>query len=142
VEANNLILTASADDGNYPLSIEVVVKEKGAEPGAPNAAAIATGQMTGVIVRYEQSYYDAVEACVQRLRDVADRFAESKRLSPFRPGGPIVRNLSVIRAWRSEVEAKNPALARQLDHAVRVLSGRLATPPPVAWSERKLIENE
>ena len=119
-EGNWLELRARRQDGNYDLNIEVTVTEQNAAAGSSSATNNATAKVTGVIVRYEQAYYEAVKACSDMLEGVARKYAKS-RIKLVRKDAPLTRNIAVLENLQRIVAQNNPVLAEQVGQAVRVL---------------------
>ena len=120
-EDNWLELTARRDDGNFDLNIEVTVTEQNA--ASPSATNNVTAKVTGVIVRYEQAYYEAVKACSEMLEGVSRKYAKS-RIKLVRKDAPLTRNIAVLENLQRIVAEKNPVLAEQVGQAVRVLKNQ------------------
>ena len=77
IDRQFLTLSGHHDDGNYQLHVEVTVIG-GASDLNETADDSDTVSVTGVIVQFEQAYYDAVEACVARFKGVSDKYAKHK----------------------------------------------------------------
>ena len=118
-EGNWLELKARRQDGNYDLNIEVTVSEQGTA-GGPVATNNATAKVTGVIVSYEQAYYEAVKACSAMLEGVSRKYAKS-RVKLVRKDAPLTRNIAVLENLRRIVADNNPVLAEQVGKAARAL---------------------
>ncbi len=125
-EDNWLELKARRQDGNYQLNIEVTVTETGdAAVAGQNASNHTIAKVTGVIVGYEQAYYEAVKDCSQMLEGVSTKYAKSK-VKLVRRDAPLTRNIAVLEHLRREVLENNPALAEQVGQAARVLRNQQA----------------
>jgi hypothetical protein len=132
-----LTVTADPSDGNYTVEVEVTVVEN--DPAAVTApsSTITTSQAIGVLIVWEQAYYDAVEECVRRVRDINDRYAESHPWPRLNPGDPITRVSAVINLMRHDIGATRRFLLEQLEHAADVYAVRHASqqpPPPLRRS--------
>ena len=98
-----LVLGADPADGNYRVEVEVTVVENGLSAVTSPSAALATADVTGVLVSWEQAYYDAYEDCVRRVRDINDRFSESRVWPRLNPGDPVIRVSTVINHMRDDL---------------------------------------
>jgi hypothetical protein len=120
-----LLLDADPEDGNHTLDIEVTAIETGASASTSPSAAYASGDVTGIIVTYEQSYYDAFAECVGRVRGFNDRFSESRVFPRLNPGDPITKVSTVIDLLREDIAGDRPFLRDQLEHASEVFGSRV-----------------
>jgi len=118
-----LVLTARAQDGNYLVDVTVTATESAAASG--NIGAIAgtnrSASMSGVIVRYEGAFYEAVLRCASRdLKDLLETYADVK-LRYVREEEPLTRSIATLGQWQRAAAMRNPVLAEQIGQGVRVL---------------------
>ena len=114
-------IDARRQDGNYKLNIEVTATEGDEDTDLGQAVTnTGTAKVTGVIVGYEQAYYDAVEACSDMLQDISDKYAKSK-LKFVQKGARATRNIAILEQWQEVLATDNPVLAEQIGQASRAL---------------------
>lgn len=119
ITGNVLELHGDSSDGNYQVQVEVIVSEGDEDADLGQTASISgTAKMTGILVSYEQAYYDAVQACVQMLQGYVIQYPNFK---VPRPGDPVSRTMAKVIRWQSALNENNPVLAEQLGQVTRVL---------------------
>lgn len=125
--ANMLTLTANPNDGNYKLEIQVTVTEGSpiVSPATPSFGKIFKDVET-ILLTWEQKYYDDLKACIKRVRDINERYAESRNWPSFDPGDPQPRVRLVLDVMQRDLRNKNPILSEQLDRVISVFSQKLA----------------
>ena len=116
-ESDDNILTLYGDgaDGNYDIKVEVTAHESAtALNPVPPSSASTTISMSGQIVTFEQRYYDDVDACVDRFRDLNDKFAKSKSWPGFDPRRNPLHKLDMIQRMSVDLADRDPVAAGQL----------------------------
>ncbi|MGH3473810.1 MAG: hypothetical protein ACRDOT_02745 [Aeromicrobium sp.] len=113
---STLVLGADPADGNYWLDIEATAIETHPAAATSPSSTTASAQVTGILLGWEQAYYDALNECVRRVRDINDRFAKSQRFPRLNPGDPITRVSAVVNQMRDDLGAARPFLLAELDH--------------------------
>lgn len=102
--ANTLVLTADPKDGNYSLEIQATVTE--ANPivsPAPPSSGKSFKKVETILLTWEQKYYDDLRACVERVRDINEKFAKSRAWPRLNPGDPVTRVRFVLDLMQREL---------------------------------------
>jgi hypothetical protein len=126
-DGSNLVVNVNAADGNFRLDVEVTVLESDPNAGTSPSAATSSHAVEGILVIWEDAYYEAFDRCVKRVRDINDRFSESKTWPALHPGDPVSRYQLVIDLMRQESASARPHLVEQLDLAQDVFASRRAS---------------
>ena len=117
--------------GNYDLEIEATVREKSStavNPAAP-LSAVYIVKLENVVLTYEDAYYEALEACIERVQDIDDRFSKSRRVGPqmrFSPRDTPDRRLTILNRIRDSATREGHAvLAEQIGGVITAMSKRI-----------------
>ena len=121
--ANTLMLTADPKDGNYSLEIQATVTEGNpiANPAPPSSGKIFK-KVDTILITWEKEYYDDLQACIKRVRDINERFAKSRTWPRLNPGDPVTRVRVVLDLMQKELRETNPILVEQLDTVISTYS--------------------
>jgi hypothetical protein len=120
---NTLVLTADPAHGNYTLEIEALVTENNsAVSSTPPASGTAFEKVETIIVSWEKRYYDDLEACIKRVRDLNDKYARSRKLPTLNPGDPFTRVQVVLHGLQESLRVANPRISQQIDAVMAVYS--------------------
>jgi hypothetical protein len=123
ISANTLTLTADPRDGNYSLEIQATVTEGNpiANP-APPSSGKTFKKVDTILITWEKKYYDDLQACIKRVRDINEKYAKSRRWPRLNPGDPITRVRVVLDLMQKELREANPILVEQLDAVISTYS--------------------
>lgn len=123
ISANTLILTADPKDGNYSLEIQATVREGNpiANPTPPSSGK-TFNKVDTILITWETRYYNDLQACIKRVRDINEKFAKSRKWPRLKPGDPVTRVRIVLDLMQKELRETNPILGEHLDTVASIYS--------------------
>jgi len=119
-QGTRLTISNRPSDGNYTLSVTATVHEGAGGPWTSTSPALPVS-IEGVRIHFEPEYYEAVEDCTKKHKDLIDRFSKSRerRLGDGEGATAIIAALS---EWQHAVSQAAPDLSRRVAQAAEQLA--------------------
>lgn len=125
LNANELELVFNPADGNYNVDVSVAVQESNsvASPATPSSIK-RLEKIETILISWEKRYYDDVQKCIGRIRDLNEKYAISRvRWPRINPGDPAYRVRLLLETMKADLQTINPLLTEHIDYTLSNYSG-------------------
>jgi hypothetical protein len=119
-QGTRLTLGNRPSDGNYTLSVGATVHEGAGGPWTSTSPAVPV-LIEGLRIQFDPEYYEAVEDCTKKHKDLIDRFSESRERRLGDGEGPTAM-IAALSEWQHAVAEADPDLALRVTQAAEQLA--------------------
>jgi hypothetical protein len=119
-QGTRLTLVSRPSDGNYTLSVTATVHEGAGGPWTSTSPPVPV-PIEGRRIQFDPEYYDAVEDCTKKHKDLIDRFSESRERRLGDGEGPTAL-IGALSEWQRAVAEADPDLALRVAQAANQLA--------------------